>query len=148
MRPIHQTEFADGCGNCFQACLASILEVELAAVPHFKQLQNDDPALDMVCAADEWLRQYHRKRFISIEMYGEQMRDVTDQCLFLRTYDQDDYVILSGVSPRANADGTRKYHCVVGQPRGWGFQIVHDPHPDGAGLVGQPYGVKWIVPVP
>jgi hypothetical protein len=35
VKPIYQTEFGEGKGNCFQAALASLLEVELDDIPNF-----------------------------------------------------------------------------------------------------------------
>jgi hypothetical protein len=35
MKPVYQTIFEDGKGNCFQAALASLLELELEEVPNF-----------------------------------------------------------------------------------------------------------------
>lgn len=35
MKPVYQTEFGAGRGNCLSACLASLLEWELEAIPNF-----------------------------------------------------------------------------------------------------------------
>lgn len=35
MKPVTQTTFGDGKGNCFTACVASILELPIDAVPNF-----------------------------------------------------------------------------------------------------------------
>lgn len=35
MKPIHQNKFGRPDGNCFEAALASILQLSLAEVPHF-----------------------------------------------------------------------------------------------------------------
>jgi hypothetical protein len=35
MKPIDQTLFGDGVGNCFTACVASILELPLEGLPNF-----------------------------------------------------------------------------------------------------------------
>lgn len=106
----------------------------------------------MVDLADTWLRKHHNKRIISIELYDSaegpnKGHPLTTQCVLNRLCHRDDLVILSGESSRRRADGGRKYHCVIGRPQVWGYEVVHDPHPDGGGIVGQPYGVKWIVPV-
>lgn len=153
MTPCLQTETAEGSGNCFAACIASILNLPLEAVPNFRKIQEDEGRC-MIMAADNWLRENHGMRFIGIEMYKSKVaegesRYQTSQVLMNRCFfmNEDEYVILSGESPRKNADGSTKYHSVVGRADCWGFEIVHDPHPDGGGLVGEPYGVKWIVPV-
>jgi len=35
MKPVNQNAFTDGTGNCFSACLASILELSIDEVPNF-----------------------------------------------------------------------------------------------------------------
>jgi hypothetical protein len=153
MTPQLQTETEDGAGNCFSACLASILGVPLASVPNFLRQQTAGEVPCMIDAADQWLRTNHGKRLITIELYDaangpEKGAPLTSQCVLNRLAHANagEYVILSGESPRKRADGGRKYHSVVGRARVWGFEVIHDPHPDGGGIVGQPYGIRWIVP--
>jgi hypothetical protein len=154
MTPHIQTVTDDGVGNCFATCLACILDLPAESVPNFKAIQESDPNACMVDLADGWLREHHGKRIITIELYDpadgpNKGRPLTTQPVLNRLChrNRDELVILSGVSPRQRADGGTKYHCVVARPSVWGFEIVHDPHPDGRGIVGLPYGVKWIVPV-
>lgn len=148
MTPHKQVDFGEGTGDCFATCIASILDMPLESVPNFRRLQSENDRLCMITEADKWLRQ-QGKRFISIEMYEPRGGHNTSQVLMNRLFfsNPDDYVILSGESPRKNADGSKKYHCVVGRADCWGFEMIHDPHPDNTFLVGQPYGVKWIVGV-
>lgn len=153
MTPHIQTETGDDVGNCFATCIACILDLPAESVPNFKRLQEESAQVCMVDAADVWLRENHGKRFITIELYDQEDGPTkgspnTRQCLLNRLAHRNggELVILSGESPRRRADGRKKYHCVVGRATCWGFEVVHDPHPDGTGIVGQPYGVKWIVP--
>lgn len=145
MIPHIQTDTGDGTGSCFATCIAAILDLPLESVPNFRALAGEGKC--MVQMAEKWLREAHGKRFIGIELFDDNgsLEYKTDLCIFNRCFDPNDLVILSGVSPRKNADGSTKCHAVVGRPRLWGFEVVHDPHPSGEGIVGQPYGVKWIV---
>lgn len=151
MIPYIQTNLSDEAGSCYATCIAAILSLPLEAVPNFRELSN--PNGDQVWLADEWLRYHHKKRIIAIEMYRNEAPDkgrvLTNQTLMNRLFhrNQEELVIISGVSPRKRADGGRKYHCVVARADCWGFEMVHDPHPDGNGIVGCPYGVQWIVPL-
>lgn len=148
MKPVFQQIFDERKGDCFAACLASLLEIPLADVPNFREIQTSG-GRDMIQLADEWLRENHRKRFLGIEIYHPSGGERTDICLLNRLFyaNEGEYVLLSGESPRKNADGSTKYHCVIGKADCWGFDVVHDPHPEGGGIVGQPYGVKWILPL-
>ena len=146
MTPHKQTDFGDDTGDCFATCIACVLDLPKDSVPNFRAMQEDGRVQCMVRAADDWLRANHGKRFISIELY-DKGGPLTSQCILNRLAHRDDLVILSGESPRKRADGGKKYHCVVARPTVWGFDLVHDPHPDGTGIVGQPYGVEWIVSV-
>ena len=35
MKPVFQTIYGDGVGNCFPACIASVLEIDLEGIPNF-----------------------------------------------------------------------------------------------------------------
>ena len=54
MIKIWQTQFGDGNGNCFQACVASILELTLNEVPHFCR----DYGKDWVWQTGKWLQKW------------------------------------------------------------------------------------------
>jgi hypothetical protein len=153
--PHVQSATDDRFGNCFATCIACVLDLPAAAVPNFRRAQEESSAVCMVDEADKWLRENHGLRLISIELYDQadgptKGSPLTRQCILNRLAHRnaDELVILSGESPRATAGGRKKYHCVVGRATCWGFELVHDPHPDGGGIVGQPYGVKWIIPIP
>src|SRR5690348_7121769 len=52
MIPVTQTITGEQ-GNCFTACLASILELPIRAVPNFAKLTNSDE--EFFAMVDEWL---------------------------------------------------------------------------------------------
>lgn len=135
--------------SCFATCLACILELLPEDVPNFRRLQDENPSYDMIMEADKWLRKVHRKRFVSIELYEDKGARNTKQIVMNRLFHANikELVILSGRSPRDMPDGSARWHCVIGRADCWGFEIVHDPFPGGGGLIGNPYGVKWIVPL-
>lgn len=108
MKPVDQTVFGYPNGNCFSACLASILELPLEEVPWFMAEG------DWLSRVQEWLKP----------------RGLYAACLLIDTTESPFYPpgwhILSGQSPRGDW-----LHAVVAQ----GTKIVHDPHPDKTGLV-------------
>ena len=104
MQAIDQTTFGEGLGNCFSACVASILELPIDDVPFF--------------GADElwWTR------------FSEwlEARNLYAVCLKHRAGRAPvGYHILSGKSPRGEF-----MHSVVAK----GEDIVHDPHPSRANI--------------
>lgn len=103
-------------GNCLSACVASILELPLRDVPWFA-----DPSEK---GKSDW---YHSLRDFCLKhgfepVYHYIQREKMDEGI---TYPLDRYHMISGISPRGYS------HAVVG----FNGKIVHDPHPDGGGLI-------------
>ena len=116
MIPIHQTTFGGPAappadrGDCFSACLASILEIPLAEVPRFCELEDDwQPH---IC---EWLKQYG---FAYVDV------DVTEYTVDA-LLPHLGYCVMTGMSSRGHR------HCVVGDGRAF----KHDPHFSGEYLL-------------
>lgn len=110
MKPVDQTVFTVPGGNCFSACVASLLELPLEDVPYF---MGDEPP-DQPSAWFEQLSDWLRPRgwwAIPIPIGNG--------------WKPEGLCILSGKSPRGDFD-----HCVVAH----GLEVVHDPHPSRAGL--------------
>jgi hypothetical protein len=131
MKPVDQIVFEDNKGDCFRACVASILELPLEEVPNFTEWS------DMYKAAEEW---FSTKGF---KLYSLHVKDhvLLDDIFFMCS----DYCILGGKSPRLTQGGSVKYHSVVARAHGWGLEIVHDPHPSRAGLEPSYRWVRFIV---
>lgn len=111
MKPVFQTlPNPEGVGNCLQACIASILELSLEQVPHFA-LWYDSP--DWHEKMNDWLMQTAGIYAITVaanSMYLE------------KTYG---YALLNGLSERG------VMHSVVMKDG----VMVHDPYPNGKGIV-------------
>lgn len=112
MKPIDQTVFTVPGGNCFSACIASILELPLEAVPYFMGDFKEDPGAWWGRFLD-WLRP---RGFWAINF----------ACPLGSDWIPMGVHILNGGSPRGDFD-----HSVVA----FGEKIIHDPHPSRAGLV-------------
>lgn len=117
MIPAHQTIFGDRRGNCFAACIASVLEIPIYNVPNF-------------CLAEDWLVQ--AIRFAKSHGYG--LLHVQDgKGVRLLAAETSCYSLVTGKSPRGDF-----LHSVVYR----GLEMAHDPHPSGDGLGGDPE--DWI----
>jgi hypothetical protein len=111
MKPVDQTILHDpesgAVGNCMQAALASILDMDLDDVPHFVQLYPDSK--ECGDAMFQWLLEGH---VLWMQLSPEEPVPADMPCL------------LYGKSERGLS------HVVVGRGR----TIIHDPHPSRAGL--------------
>ena len=118
MKPIDQTKKGH---NCFAACLASILEVEIEDVPK-RGLSEDKTCLGRLKdwdKLDEWLIEKHACTLVGF--YAERIASL-ELCHFPAMY----HIICGAVDKEEEL-----IHAVVG------FQgkMVHDPHPKQRGLL-------------
>ncbi len=111
MIPVTQTKFGPEEGNCFSACVASILELGIEDVPHFCAYSNKR----WLREAEAWLRENYNLTLLSFASRG------TSGVYCIPAI----HHILSGQSVRGLC------HSVVGF-RG---KVVHDPHPSRKGIV-------------
>jgi hypothetical protein len=97
-------------GNCFPACIASIMKLPIDKVPFFttetQGAQIDD--------ANGWLRQFNLR--LNMRPY--------------RAGAKSNHCLARGVSPRFPSH----FHMVVWKDD----SMVHDPHPDQRGIIGKP----------
>lgn len=105
MRPVYQTTFkgevaGEETGNCLAACVASILELDIADVPNFAAIPGQDG----------WWKALYEFVF----SYGFHLYPVHPD----HGAPEGAYWIAVGKSPRGNYN-----HCVVAH----GKEIVHDP---------------------
>lgn len=114
MKPVDQTLFAPGIGNCFSACVASVLEVPLDEVPNFCEGQ----AADWYDRFMAWLRP---RGFYAITCKIGGRPGEPDGGWY-----PEGIHIAGGKSPRYDC-----LHAVVAR----GSDVVHDPHPSRAGVL-------------
>lgn len=116
MKPVDQTKFGRGEGNCFAACIASILEVPLEALPNINGYSDDE----WWTKTQRWVEENSDYSYIEVNITSlEEANPIFGSS----------YWIATGKSPRGDFR-----HAVV-YLRG---KMVHDPHPDRKGLVGEP----------
>jgi hypothetical protein len=124
VRPVWQSETELGRGDCLAACVASILELPIEAVPNFRLMPDQWGALQ------DWLG---GRGLFAVRVVAE------PECVY-PVPDVD--CILVGDSPRNPV-----LHAVVGRASGREWAMTHDPHPDGTGIAGRPvwltfFGIK------
>jgi hypothetical protein len=104
---LHNPATPEIMGNCWQAAIASLLDLDLDEVPHF--VQQHDTMIDVEEATRSWAQ---ARGFEMVEVSAEWLAG------------SDMPALLYGRSPRNVA------HVVVGR----GPLVVHDPHPSRSGL--------------
>lgn len=149
MKPVFQTIIDEKRGNCLSAALASILEIDLAAVPNFMEIAGTDG--DFHSLVDEWLASKGWAWFRTIELRqdrGEGKLAVGrlpehGAEMIRHRVAEGVFCLATGKSPRGEW-----CHSVVGRMvGGFNFELLHDPHPSGAGLDGLPVCIEFLVPL-
>lgn len=121
MEQVFQTDFGPD-GNCMSACLATLFELPISAVPNFYHVAGHDPE-KWWNAISDWLRPHG---------YGLLIATVTSEYLARL----DGALIVGGTSPRG------VQHAVIYVDG----KLWHDPHPDGGGVT-DPLDVTVIYPL-
>lgn len=131
MIPVQQKISEVGSGDCFSACIASLLEMSLESVPNFRREAGQSGC--MYDLAETWLKQRFALSLLRIQI------DYQIIAAFKGTP-----CIAAGASP--NRPGG--YHAVVGEIDCLGnFTMTHDPNPSGKGIVGEPLILFFLVPM-
>ncbi len=126
MKRVKQTKFGPVEGNCFAACIASLLEVPI-----------DEVVIDTDPKNEKWfedLQAYLKPKnlfFLEVRI---------DVAKHYPLYEMNGVLcVLSGKSPREFEGHDGVNHCVVGMINSEPeqpviFDAIHDPHPDGTFL--------------
>jgi hypothetical protein len=138
MKRVKQTRFGPVEGNCFAACIASLLEVPIEEV-----------TIDPDPNSDNWwetLQAYLKPKNL---FFLEVRIDVAKQYPLYAM--NNVYCVLSGKSPRKFEGHEGVNHCVVGKINSSPetpviFDAIHDPHPDNTFLVDKSiWGLGFIM---
>ncbi len=113
MKPVYQTITAPGHGNCVQACIASIFELRLDQVPNFVE------AVDWAWALIQFCEHLGVHPVFIDRTKSDPGKNVGRPGGW--------WSIVTGQSPRGDY-----LHAVVA----FNGEIMHDPHPDGGGKIG------------
>jgi len=123
MKPVFQTKFGDGVGNCLNACVASIFEIGINDIIDF----------------NEYSAQLGNSKYNSVGLWHWAKENGYFLCNSSKKEDIPNYIqfyIATGNSPRGNLK-----HAVVFS----GGKLVHDPHPDQTGVMGEPLYYWWFI---
>lgn len=112
MNRVFQDDVTLETGNCLQACIASLLNLDLKQVPSFKVLNPNKPVIPML-------------DFMSLRGYSVvQVRNLHDAT-------KDTLCLAAVPSERYKVRGSEGWHVVVGRiDRRGRVVLLHDPNPD------------------
>ncbi len=137
MKPVEQTNFEKGSGDCVRACIASILELEIDDVPNFTEMAKTEG--EMWEAFAEWLA---KRRYAMLFIY-----DLKNLFFVI-----DEGYVMYGIGgvPSQNIKGCDHAVVVKGYRKGKEseLEIVHDPNPNN-----DPYDrealkdTQWLIPI-
>ena len=134
MKPVYQNKIGYG-GNCFTACIASILHLDINEVPNFCA----NSALDWWDKAQAWLVE---RGYFLLDMKYTLMNS---SCCVIPS---GVYAIISGKSPRGDWN-----HAIIGisdmRNDKCVWRYVHDPNEQANGkwIVGEPEWIGFLVPM-
>ena len=114
MTPVDQTTFEVPGGNCFSACVATLFDLPVDAVPYFMGFEPFDRPNAWFGKFQDWLA--------TIGYWAVTFEVDPDD----GGWEPLGLCILSGKSPRGDY-----LHSVVAK----GYSVLHDPHPSRAGIV-------------
>lgn len=130
MKPVMQTGFGYPEGNCFMASVASVIECELSDLPDL---------FSECCVWDDGKTVWNddKNHWWDVTQRGLKKLGWYILTIYPATGVPAGYALAGGDSPRAetvNEEGKKVGHIVVVLDG----KLVHDPHPDGTGLLGEP----------
>jgi len=124
MKAVHQTIVNTTNGNCMQASVASILDLELDQVPKFVEMEGDQWFWGIVSFMESFGYQY--KGYCS-----DQFNDSFSMSDLQKFIGIDGYFLTSGKSPRFNCGHMTVYKL----EEDGSFNLAHDPHESGSGIL-------------
>lgn len=119
MTPVFQTDYRVPGGNCFQACVASIMELPLQKVPHFLKDSDGGPWTQENWNAVKEFAKQHGYEACWLDP------DIPEDMESIKVLKRSGlHYVATGHSPRTDYG-----HCVVGS----GGVTVHDPMANAGG---------------
>jgi len=127
-------------GDCYPACIATVLGLDLKEVPHF---YDDDRRLEH---AQEMIDDFFAGRGLAVATVSFGAARIKDVLVYCGLHLSNVMYVMSAGSPRFSEvkDGNLiPRHAVVG----CGGNLIHDPHPDKTFLVNVPKSDAWGISI-
>ena len=140
MKPVFQSIVSSGRGDCFSACLASLLELPIHDVPNFRALEADS-GTQMMTLARQWLYENFGLSLVGIYMGAGAPESGED----FRLSGAIKGTPCIGAFTSPNVEGAN--HAVVGEidEQGLNFILTHDPNRNGKPIDTYPLFLYFLV---
>ncbi|HXG85964.1 MAG TPA: hypothetical protein VNI84_18225 [Pyrinomonadaceae bacterium] len=143
MKPVYQKIIDVGRGDCFSACLASLLEMPLEDVPNFRALETDNPNGDnMTKLACGWLHRHFNLSLITI-YNGLELKTGAD----IRVTNAFPGTPCIACVKSPNFENANHSVCGEIDEQGMNFVLTHDPNPNGKPISSRPLFLQFLVPM-
>lgn len=126
MKPVYQTLFGSFEGNCFPACIASILEIPLEEVPHFFKEEAD--IINAIYKTKDFLNK-RGYNFYCFWKVGDSFVDIAP-CPTKEFKSIDDKLTSFWIAGGPIKEEPNCGHAVVY----YGNEMVHNPNPKSSGI--------------
>lgn len=146
MRRVYQRLRTKENGDCFSACLASLLELPLAVVPNFNAEAGETGGLaQMLNPANKWLLKNFQLKLVVIRG-----NEVSYKGILMRRFFRfvPGNTLMIGQYPSPNVKGVNHAVLIRNQSQQGNFILVHDPNRKGRpiGNLQSPHFVFMVVP--
>lgn len=131
--PQYQTIFDNKRGDCFRACIATVTGIQLELVPNFC----DQEVVENATAGYWWTWFQKWLGYLDCDAVFLNAKYVAEN------FNPGGVFVVGGQSPRF-PDGKHAVVMSINEDRTW--ELMHDPHPDNTGIVGEPDDVTVIFP--
>lgn len=133
MIPVMQTKFGSGDGNCFAACIASLLGIPL------ERCGVDGTGKDWLQKTNRWL--------VTIGLFYLEVCVSADQKIWPITHLPRTHCVMIGSSPRfPNVEHAVIAQIYTNEDNQIFWRYVHDPHPEG-GFIENVTGIGFLIPM-
>jgi len=129
VKPVDQDRFGAN-GNCFAACIASLLDISLAEVPDSGHQGYEKPLADFLRPCGLAYCEVYVGNMTRLKADDPPLPELHLGWQPLVYSQPHPMCVICGPSPNGPWS-----HACVGRANGWGYELLHDPNPSRKGIL-------------